>query len=63
MKTEKPIKMSNKVSPTEVYYTYSHWPAKQIDGVDFLPVVKNIPSNATQSMHYMRKDSLQRIKD
>lgn len=62
MKTDKPIKLRNKISQTETYYTYSHWPSKEIDGVSFLPVVKQPPSNATQTIHYMRKDSLEKIK-
>jgi len=63
MKTDKPIKMRNRISQAEVYYTYTHWPSKDIDGVEFLPVVKQIPSQSiTQSIHYMRKDSLEKVK-
>jgi hypothetical protein len=62
MKTEKPIKLRNALHQTEVYYTFSHWPSKEIDGVIFLPVVKQTPSNATQTIHYMRKDSLEKFK-
>jgi hypothetical protein len=62
MKTEKPIKLRNAFHQTEVYYTFSHWPSKEIDGVSFLPVVKQPPSNATQTIHYMRKDSLEKFK-
>ncbi len=63
MKTENPIKLRNALHQTEVYYTFSHWPSKEIDGVMFLPVVKQPPSQSnTQSIHYMRKDSLEKIK-
>ena len=63
MKTEKPIKLRNALHQTEVYYTFSHWPSKEIDGVMFLPVVKQPPTQSnTQSIHYMRKDSLEKIK-
>jgi hypothetical protein len=63
MKMYNPIKMRNKISQTEVYYTYSHWPSKDIDGVEFLSVVKQPPSQSnTQTVHYMRKDSLEKIK-
>jgi hypothetical protein len=63
MKLYNPIKMRNKISQVEIYYTYSHWPPKDIDGVEFLPVVKQIPSQSiTQTIHYMRKDSLEKIK-
>jgi hypothetical protein len=55
---QRPIKMVNIFVPTEVYYTYSHWPTKDIDGVTFLSVVKEHPSNKTQTIHFMRKDSL-----
>jgi hypothetical protein len=63
MKMYNPIKMRNRISQTEVYYTYSHWPSKNIDGVEFLPVVKQPPSQSmTQNIHYMRKDSLEKVK-
>ena len=63
MKMYNPIKMRNKISQTEVYYTYSHWPSKDIEGVEFLSVVKQPPSQSnTQTVHYMRKDSLEKIK-
>ena len=63
MKTEKPIKLRNALHQSEVYYTFSHWTPKEIDGVLFLPVVKQPPSQSyTQVIHYMRKDSLEKIK-
>ena len=63
MKTEKPIKLRNALHQSEVYYTFSHWPTKEIDGVMFLPVVKQPPTQSiTQTVHYMRKDSLEKIK-
>jgi hypothetical protein len=63
MKMYNPIKMRNKISQSEVYYTYTHWPSKDIDGVTFLPVVKSYPTNEnTQTIHYMRKDSLEKTK-
>ena len=61
--TEKYIKMRNRLSPTEMYYTFSHWDLKQIDGVDFIPVTKFPPTQTlTQQLHYMRKDSLEKVK-
>lgn len=63
MKTEKPIKLRNTLHVNEVYYTYSHWSSKEIDGIEFIPVVKQPPSQSnTQSLHYMRKDSLEKVK-
>jgi hypothetical protein len=57
------IKLRNKVSVTDIYYTYQHWTPREIDGVTFLPVVKTEPSHSkTQQLHYMRKDSLEKIK-
>ena len=60
---DKPIKMRNRISVTDIYYTFANWPSKEIEGVTFLPVMKNDPShNATQVLHYMRKDSLEKTK-
>jgi hypothetical protein len=57
------IKLRNKISVTDIYYTYQHWAPREIDGVTFLPVVKTEPNHAkTQQLHYMRKDSLEKIK-
>jgi hypothetical protein len=58
-----PIKMRNKFSPSEIYYTFPQWGIKEIDGVQFLPVNKNYPTHtSTQQIHYIRKDSLERVK-
>lgn len=51
--------MRNRYTLTDVYYTYSHWPSKEIDGVSFLPVVKNLTEKTT---YYLRKDSLEKVK-
>ena len=51
------------ISSKDIYYTYKHWPSKDIDGVEFIGVVKTEPSHSkTQSVHYMRKDSLEYMK-
>ena len=57
-----PIKLRNRVNLTDVYYTLSQWPSKEIDGVLFLPVVRNYPSDQKQPIHYVRKDSLEKTK-
>jgi len=63
IESETPIKVRNKFSLTEIYYTYSNWPSKDIDGITFLPVVKSYPTHEmTQTIHYMRKDSLEKTK-
>lgn len=57
------IKFRNKISLGEIYYSYSQWPTKEIDGVEFLPVVKQPPSQSlTQTILYMRKDSLEKVR-
>lgn len=59
----KPIKLRNRLSPTEIYYTFSHWPSKEIEGVEFIAVTKSFPSQEnTQQIHFMRKDSLEKTK-
>ena len=61
--SHKPIKLRNKFSLTEIYYTYSHWESREIDGVVFIPVNKFPPSEIkTQQIHYMRKDSLEKVR-
>lgn len=63
MTKEKLITLCNTFAPTEKYYTYSHWAPKDIDGIIFLAVVKQPPSHEkTQTIHYMRKDSLKELK-
>lgn len=57
-----PIKLRNRYTLTDIYYTFPHWATKEIDGVIFTPVVKNYPSMETQAMHYVRKDSLEKTK-
>ena len=47
----------------DIFYTYTHWPSKEIDGVEYLSVVKNPPDNSqTQTIHYVRKDSMEYVK-
>jgi hypothetical protein len=57
-------KVQNKFNNSEVYYTYSHWETKEIDGVAFLPVVKINPeeNRNTSIIHFLRKDSVEYIK-
>lgn len=47
----------------DIFYTYNHWETNEIDGVVFVPVVKQMPSqDKTQQLHYLRKDSLETVK-
>jgi hypothetical protein len=62
MKNEpKLIKYQNLAQPDVVFYAFSNWHTKEIDGVTFLSVVKNPPSHNTQITHWIRKDSLKRV--
>ncbi len=63
MKTNnQPIKLRNRYTLTDIYYTFPHWATKEIDGVTFTPVGKNYPTHETQVLHYVRKDSLEKTK-
>lgn len=53
-------KVRNRLHIDEVYYTYSHWPIKEIDGIAFLPIIKEISENP--KVFYMRKDNLEYVK-
>lgn len=47
----------------DIYYTYSNWETKEIEGVTFIPVVKEMPDSwKTQVVHYMRKDNVEYVK-
>ena len=45
---------------SEVYYTDTAWEAKEIDGIKFIPVIKNIGIRETPKL--MRKDTLEFLK-
>jgi hypothetical protein len=48
---------------SDIYYTYSNWATNEIDGITFIPVVKDVPNNSeTQVIHYMRKDNMEVVK-
>jgi len=61
---QKPIKLRNKLNPSEFYWTYPSWGVEQIDGVDFLSVTKFEPSDKRNHQLYrIRKDSLEKVKN
>lgn len=63
MRTNKLLKLRNKFSVNDVYFSQTDWLEKEIDGVKFLPVTKIDPSHVKNPrIHLMRKDSLERIK-
>lgn len=48
---------------SEVYYTWSNWETKDIDGVEFYAVVRDEPSNLKlQQTFYIKKDNMELIK-
>jgi hypothetical protein len=48
---------------SEIYYTWSNWETKDIDGVDFLAVVREEPSKQKlQQTFYMKKDNMELVK-
>ena len=62
IKKQKPV--LKKVRPLgnleDIYYTYSNWDTKLIDGVEYVYVLKNISIKDTPRL--MRKDNLEVIK-
>ena len=47
---------------SDIYYTYSNWETKEIEGITFIPVVKSSNKNQNQVVHYMRKDNVEYVK-
>ena len=63
MKTKSIVKKVRSRLNTDTYYTMSDWDLKDIDGVQFVPVVKQVPErNKKQPVFYMRKDNLESVK-
>lgn len=63
MKTKSIVKKVRSRLNTDTYYTMSDWDLKDIDGVQFVPVVKQVPErNKKQPVFYMRKDNLEAVK-
>jgi hypothetical protein len=47
----------------DIYYTYSNWTTNEIEGITFIPVVKEVPdSKKNQVVFYMRKDNVEYLK-
>jgi hypothetical protein len=47
---------------SDIYYTYSNWETKEIEGITFIPVVKSSNNNEYQMIHYLRKDNVEYVK-
>ena len=64
MKTKKIKSVLKKVRPLgnleDIYYTYSNWDTKLIDGVEYVYVIKNVVIRDTPKL--MRKDNLETVK-
>ena len=45
----------------DIFYAYSHWPTREIDGITFISVVKE-NSNEYQVGHWMKKDNMEYVK-
>jgi hypothetical protein len=57
------VKMRSIIRKDEIYYTFPQWEPKEVDGVVFLAVCMFEPTqDRTQQIHYIRKDSLERVK-
>lgn len=47
----------------DIYYTYSNWATNEIEGITFIPVVKDLPNpQKNQVIFYMRKDNMEYVK-
>jgi hypothetical protein len=57
-------KVRNRLHPDEIYYTWSNWSPVEIDGVQFIEVVKQSPMviRKTQQVYKMKKDNMEFIK-
>ena len=65
MKTVKIKPLLKKVrskTNSDTYYTFSNWDTKEIEGVTFIPVIKDLPSEKLQHTFWMRKDNVEYVK-
>ena len=65
MKTVKIKPLLKKVrskTNSDTYYTFSNWESKEIEGVTFIPVVKEVPSEKLQHTFWLRKDNVEYVK-
>jgi hypothetical protein len=53
-------KVRSKFNPTDIFYTDSSWETKEVDGVVFIYVIKNVGLRETPKL--MRKESLEVIR-
>jgi hypothetical protein len=53
-------RVRSKFNPTDIFYTDSSWETKEVDGVVFIYVIKNVGLRETPKL--MRKESLEVIR-
>lgn len=46
---------------SDTYYTYTHWPTKEIEGEVFIGVIKR-PDPYSDKVLWMKKDSVEFVK-
>ena len=57
------LKLRAKNGGTDIFYSYTNWTMNIIDGEEYYPVVKSIPSNEkNQVIHYMKKVNMEIVK-
>jgi hypothetical protein len=56
------IKKVRSKTNSDIYYTWSNWETKEIEGVTFIPVVRDVPSEKLQHTFWMRKDNVEYVK-
>jgi hypothetical protein len=60
MKKSKPIlRKLRSLTNSDIYYTYSNWEPKEIEGVIFIPVVRDEPSDKLQHTFWVRKENME----
>jgi hypothetical protein len=54
-------KVRNKFNIEEIFYTHPDLDVRIIEDVIFVPVLRSQPEEKHQTIHYMRKDSLEPV--
>jgi hypothetical protein len=62
VKTKPILKKVRSKTSSDIYYTFSNWDTREIEGVTFIPVVKEVPSEKLQHTFWLRKDNVEYVK-
>jgi hypothetical protein len=62
VKTKPILKKVRSKTNSDTYYTFSNWDTREIEGVTFIPVVKEVPSEKLQHTFWLRKDNVEYVK-